>query len=102
MKKFPRNGEGLESFVDSSDTGVPMNDVKNGATNGDAPAINGVHGVDGTKGTKGTNGTNGTNGDLPDGEGVNGAHKTNGVNGHGANGAQNGDSTMPATNGVKA
>ena len=26
MKSYPRNGEGLEAFVDASDTGYTMND----------------------------------------------------------------------------
>lgn len=37
MKSFPRNGEGLEAFVDSSDTGYTLNDKPvetNGASNG--------------------------------------------------------------------
>lgn len=38
MKSYPRNGEGLEAFVDASDTGYTMNGIAaeytNGATNG--------------------------------------------------------------------
>ena len=39
MKNYPRNGEGLEAFVDASDTGYTMNNKPveaetNGASNG--------------------------------------------------------------------
>lgn len=55
MKGYPRNGEGLEAFVDSSDTGYttnkqPVENEMNG--NGHATGVNGK-----------SNGTNGTNGD---------------------------------------
>lgn len=105
MKSYPRNGEGLEAFVDSSDTGytlagkpVESNGVSNGlkkvnvlnndAANGDVVPngvaaakkhASGPEGVDGLhNGVKGqANGvTNGVNGHT---NGVNG--HTNGVNG---------------------
>lgn len=64
MKSYPRNGEGLEAFVDASDTGYTMNGIAaeytNGATNGMKVNVinddshkntNGVH-VNGTNGVK--------------------------------------------------
>lgn len=41
MKEYPRQGAGLEAFVDSSDTGYTMNagPIENGATNGVDPAL---------------------------------------------------------------
>jgi 3-dehydroquinate synthase len=98
MKEYPRNGEGLEAFVDASDTGYTMNPhekVEN--TEGDSallrkidvlnePAIvsNGVNGyVNGAKkpAVKGhVNGVNGVNG-------VSKSHAhTNGINGVAVNG----------------
>lgn len=72
MKQFPRNGEGLEAYVDASDTGYTENtdieleageEVTSSEGSLDSP-INGANGV--------TNGLNGhTTGDV---EGSNGAH----------------------------
>ncbi|KAK5071924.1 hypothetical protein LTR64_004298 [Lithohypha guttulata] len=110
MKNYPRNGEGLEAFVDSSDTGYTMNGIaaeftKN-KTNGGSKTkvinddvtngtqVNGANGVNGSHATNGTNGTNGT--------------KTNGVaaaNKHatapeGVDGMQNGNANTAVTNGT--
>lgn len=96
MKNYPRNGEGLEAFVDSSDTGYTMNQEKpveketNGLKNGStvinddtangAPITNGA-----TK--KASNAKAHSSGP----EGVDGLQNpvANGVNGHanGINGA---------------
>ncbi|KAF2486980.1 hypothetical protein BDY17DRAFT_243928 [Neohortaea acidophila] len=86
---FPRQGAGLESYVDASDTGYTFNgqtpDIKKSTPNGakkinvlndDAKAVNGVNG----HASNGVNGhaTNGINGHAS--KGVNG-HAPNGVNG---------------------
>ena len=78
MKQYPRNGEGLEAFVDASDTGYTENNEEevedieaaaakagdlNGSMNGNG-VVHGGHLVNGH-----------TNGDLVNGH-------TNGVNGH--------------------
>lgn len=94
MKEYPRNGEGIEAFVDASDTGYTMNpheQVEN--TNGDSGFLqkidvlnddtkaNGVN--DATNGVKGhANGSiNGVNGSVKSkANGVNGT--SNGINGH--------------------
>lgn len=103
MKSYPRNGEGLEAFVDSSDTGYTLNGKpveednasnglknvkvlnndaeKNGvATNGVKKSTNhasGPEGVDGLQNGVRNGMTNGANGHT---NGVNG--HTNGTNGH--------------------
>ncbi|KAK5140113.1 hypothetical protein LTR04_003154 [Oleoguttula sp. CCFEE 6159] len=102
MKQYPRNGEGLEAFVDSSDTGYTMNNkpvegkqsngvngamkksVINDDTNG-GPVTNGGH-ANGTTG-KHSNATSHASGP----EGVDGLQNpvTNGANGH-VNGQTNG------------
>ncbi|TKA79911.1 hypothetical protein B0A49_00987 [Cryomyces minteri] len=102
MKQYPRNGEGLEAFVDSSDTGYTMNNkpvegkqsngvngatkksVINDDTNG-GPVTNGGH-ANGTTG-KHSNATSHASGP----EGVDGLQNpvSNGANGH-ANGQTNG------------
>lgn len=99
MKSYPRNGEGLEAFVDSSDTGYTLNgrpveengvsnglkklnvlnnDATNGHvhTNGAAPAKKHAGGPEGVDGLQ--NGVNGHSNGITNG--VNG--HTNGVNGH--------------------
>ncbi|KAK6600388.1 3-dehydroquinate synthase [Botrytis cinerea] len=105
MKEYPRNGEGIEAFVDASDTGytenakmeeeriIEMAAKKAGQMNGTNGHANGTNGH--TKGTNGhANGTNGhANGTNGHANGTNG--HTNGTNGHvnGANGH------VPHTNG---
>lgn len=47
MKQYPRNGEGLDAFVDASDTGYTVNDVPveqtmNGKANGKMNGTNGT------------------------------------------------------------
>ncbi|TGO45128.1 hypothetical protein BOTNAR_0697g00020 [Botryotinia narcissicola] len=97
MKEYPRNGEGLEAFVDASDTGytenakmeeeriIEMAAKKAGQMNGTNGHANGTNGhTNGTNGhANGTNGhANGTNGHAPHTNG-----KANGlINGH-SNGA---------------
>lgn len=53
MKQYPREGAGIEAFVDASDTGYTLNDKKpvyetNGYTNGHANGVNGINSVNGT------------------------------------------------------
>jgi 3-dehydroquinate synthase len=96
MKEYPRNGEGLSAFVDSSDTGYTMND-KPVETNGASEATNGLEKLsvvnDDTK--PDTNGRKDMNGSAPDGVPTLGAQKAknhasgqdkdsvvNGSNGH--------------------
>lgn len=74
MKQFPRNGEGLEAFVDASDTGYTENNYSESKAIEEAASTAGS--LNGHM-----NGTNGV---------------TNGVNGH-ANGSKNG--FEPHTNG---
>ena len=94
MKGFPRNGEGLEAFVDASDTGYTDNNTevdeiadaskKAGELNGNGH-INGgiVDGADKINGGKAINGhTNGAEKNNEAEEGL-----TNGVNGY-TNGAR--------------
>ena len=99
MKEYPRNGAGLEAFVDASDTGYTDNNkseinaletaaAKAGGLN-DAKSVQGGKHCNGTNGYK-ANGINGVNGDaeikkkLLNG-GPNG--NTNGINGF-TNGAR--------------
>jgi 3-dehydroquinate synthase len=114
MKNYPRNGEGLEAFVDASDTGYTMNNKPVESTNGIsdglkkisvlnddvksddvAPKLNGnatsgkaTNGV--SKATKHASGPEGVDG-LQNGALQNGKSNgvTNGVNGH-TNGIING------------
>jgi len=97
MKTYPRNGEGLEAFVDASDTGYTLNnkpvetngvsnglkklsvlndDTKEVTTNGDAETNGTTNGV--KESTKHASGPEGVDGLKPNG--------TNGINGHAANG----------------
>ena len=71
MKNYPRHGEGLEAFVDASDTGYTLNGTPVEA-NGSSKAENGVNGHANGKNGAYTNGT--TNGSTE----VNGK-QTNGV-----------------------
>ena len=99
MKEYPRNGAGLEAFVDASDTGYTDNNkpeinafetaaAEAGGLN-DAKSVHGVKHCNGTNGYK-ANGINGIKGDgeikkkLANG-GTNGI--TNGINGF-TNGAR--------------
>ena len=71
MKSYPRQGAGIEAFVDASDTGYTLNgekpEMNGGHTNGlskinvlndDASATNGINGAH-SNGAPATNGTNG-------------------------------------------
>ena len=100
MKSYPRNGEGLEAFVDASDTGYTMNGVAAEYTNGHANGMKAnVINDDVRKSENGEmlNGSNGTNGTSTSDkkvaikhasgpEGVDGLQNGNGV----TNGATNG------------
>ena len=86
MKEYPRNGEGLEAFVDASDTGYTENNKAEVEAVEDAAAIAGslngngaIHGGNVLNGYM--NGTNGVKEKLANGgKAVNGL--TNGVNGY--------------------
>lgn len=109
MKQYPRNGEGIEAFVDSSDTGYTLNDVspeakakgvsaelKSVVINDDSSSSNGVNGLSNGSAkahAAGAEGNSQQNDSLKNGiaSKVNGV---NGVNGH-TNGLTNGQ-----TNGV--
>lgn len=102
MKEYPRQGAGIEAFVDSSDTGYTMND-KPVEANGKAPAETESILKDDAKASGAVNGdlhqysTNGISQSkdamhqASGPEGVDGSQKgvTNGVNGH-VNGHTNG------------
>jgi 3-dehydroquinate synthase len=61
MKEYPRNGEGLEAYVDASDTGYTLNDVPvEEAMQKDKVANSMANG-------KGANGLNGKANGLPQG-----------------------------------
>ena len=101
MKKYPRNGEGLEAYVDASDTGYTENDKleeentlevaakkagQMNGSNGHVDAINGhLNGsnelANGINGIKGINGITGANGHVS-GKAVAKKVYLNGVNGH--------------------
>lgn len=98
MKNYPRNGEGIEAFVDASDTGYTMNGVAaeytngtNGHTNGTKPSVlnddakNGTNGVEKANGVK-TNGIKAATKHASGPEGVdgmqNGMQNTSVTNGH--------------------
>lgn len=95
MKSYPRNGEGIEAFVDSSDTGYTMNGVaaeftKDSTNKSKFKIVN-----DDVKGTNGhTNGVNGVNGTNGVKESVKHASGPEGVDG-----LQNGTNGTVVTNG---
>lgn len=91
MKSYPRNGEGLEAFVDASDTGYTLNNkpvedkvseplkklnILNDDTKSNGVATNGV-----SKATKHASGPEGVDG-LQNGVRNGMTDQTNGVNGH--------------------
>ncbi|KAK5056825.1 hypothetical protein LTR84_012357 [Exophiala bonariae] len=95
MKGYPRNGEGLEAFVDASDTGYTMNDQpveQNGISDGlkKISVLNDDTKADSIA-SNGLNGTNGQNGHATNGK-VNGASQaTKHASGpEGVDGLQNG------------
>lgn len=111
MKTYPRNGEGLEAFVDASDTGYTMNGVAAEYSNGSADgmktnvikddvkrsmngkSINGLNGYTNGQTNGDTNGhTNGTNGFKDAQKHASGPE--------GVDGMQNGVSNTTVTNGV--
>lgn len=91
MKEYPRNGEGLDAYVDASDTGYTENATaeeekmvesaaaKASVTNGNHINGNAINGKVKTSGVDGY--TNGVNGHSVNGHSVNG-YGVNGVNGH--------------------
>lgn len=91
MKKYPRNGAGIEAFVDSSDTGYTLNNKPIEAeTNGHANGATNGHTNGHTNGyTNGANGHVNGNGEVP--EAVTKAKFNNEMgNGRLANGNTNG------------
>lgn len=93
MREYPRNGEGLEAYVDASDTGYTELDTastKVGATNGSGPPAHSAS----------SNGTNGTHHDTAaavDANGLNGLAKKSLNNGVTVRNGVDGGST---TNGL--
>ena len=86
MKQYPRNGEGLEAFVDASDTGYTENNKDEAkavevaaAKAGSLNANGAIHGGNLLNGH--TNGTNGIKEKLANGNGVTDG-LTNGINGY--------------------
>lgn len=90
MREYPRNGEGIEAFVDASDTGYTDNNTEVedlAAAAAKAGAVNGNGAVNGSKVMNGPlNGTNGVKKDLVNGHGLD-EGLTNGTNGY-TNGAK--------------
>ncbi|CAL3971134.1 unnamed protein product [Diplocarpon coronariae] len=72
MKEYPRNGEGVDAYVDASDTGYTENPqaVEERKVEAAARSLNGA---------KGANGSNGVNGHAKSNGFANGSHKPNGV-----------------------
>lgn len=81
MQEYPRNGEGLEAFVDASDTGYTDNSKPEVTALEEAAAEAGS--LNGTKNVQGGKLSNGhVNGQLNGlSNGTNGAHGSNGVKG---------------------
>jgi len=112
MKSYPRNGEGLEAFVDASDTGYTLQGQKPvAATNGEAKGLKKITvlnddttAADGVNGhaNGATNGTHDTNGAHAHGVEPNGvkASKKHASSPEGVDGMQNGVSGNVVTNGV--
>lgn len=105
MKSYPRNGEGIEAFVDSSDTGYTLNDKpveSNGKANGVANGLSKVNVLndDSAKNGVKTNGAAPAKDHATAPEGVDGLQKglNKPVNGH-VNGISNG-AANGVTNGV--
>lgn len=98
-KTYPRGGEGLEAYVDASDTGYTDNaaeDLSVEAAAKEAAVVNAAHTANGGfKGANGHSNKNVKNGILPN----IGAIKTGiDLNGHGLNGLEN----SPLVDGVKS
>ncbi len=88
MEGYPRNGEGIEAFVDASDTGYTVNGEKAEITNGHAEGLKEISVLnDDTYPTNGVNGhqTNGT----PEPNGIQASEK-HASRSEGADGMQNG------------
>lgn len=107
MKEYPRNGEGLEAFVDASDTGYTMNGRSAEGTNGTSEALKKVKVLnDDTSATNGihSNGKPETNGVKASTKHASGPEGVDGINGEPApngkpmtNGHANG---KPVANGI--
>lgn len=106
MKTYPRNGEGIDAFVDSSDTGYTMNGKAVGTTTGPSEGLKKINVLNDDLKSNGTNGVNGHSKvqDLKQ----NGAPKANGFNAsvknasgpEGVDGLQNGVQNTSITNGA--
>jgi 3-dehydroquinate synthase len=93
MKQYPRNGEGIEAFVDSSDTGYTLNNkpVEDSAMSSGLKKLNVLNDDTSSNGVD-TNGSSAATKHASAPEGVDGTQTNdipNGINGH-ANGLTNG------------
>jgi 3-dehydroquinate synthase len=105
MKQYPRNGEGLEAFVDASDTGYTLNDnpVESNAVSNGLKKLNVLN--DDSAGNGNVVDTNGTDASAKPAaapEGVDGPQKSvngisNGVNGHAVTNGVNGHNEVKVT-----
>jgi len=108
MKEFPRNGEGLEAYVDASDTGYTENAKAEEERIVEAAAkkagqLNGANGhVNGSNGSNGHSNSN-ANGGLNGSAKINGNAKRNGAlsNGPSGNHVDGLAKTLSSTNGTK-
>lgn len=109
MKEYPRNGEGLEAYVDASDTGYTVNGQQAVTTNGASAGLKKIKVLnDDTPTRNGTNGINGVNGHASGH--VNGKPQPNGIKAsvkaasgpEGVDGLQNIAHSTHVSNGVKA
>lgn len=102
MKNYPRNGEGIEAFVDASDTGYTMNGIAAEYTNGKANGQSNGHTNGASSSVINDDAKNGTNGvDKANGVKTSGQKAaTNHASGpEGVDGMQNGVQNTIATNG---
>ena len=90
MKSYPRNGEGLEAFVDASDTGYTLNNkpVEETAVSNGLKKLNVLNDDAASNGVQ-TNGTDPSTKHATAPEGVDGAQRPNGI-ANGVNGHVNG------------
>lgn len=99
MKTYPRNGEGLEAFVDASDTGYTMNGVAAEYSNGSADGMKTNVIKDDVKRSMNGKSINGLNGYTNGTNGVKDAQK-HASGPEGVDGMQNGVSNTTVTNGA--
>ena len=105
MREYPRNGEGIEAFVDASDTGYTMNGGVAEITDDHAGGLKKISILnDDTPATNGVNGSHINRKYLNGGPTPNGhkASKKHASGPEGVDGLQNGTRKTPITNGVRA